>query len=93
MAARHEVAARRARLGLGLSAIHWPSCQLRPSPVSRETKRVDSKCYLIISQHGDPAHHTVMMLSSLALSFSAPAKDAVHPERAAQIAHLSLIHI
>ena len=30
----------------------------------------------------------MMMLSSLALSFSAPAKDAVHPERAAQIAHL-----
>ena len=30
----------------------------------------------------------MMMLSSLALSFSTPAKDAVHPERAAQIAHL-----
>ena len=30
-----------------------------------------------------------MLLSSLALSFSAPAEDAVHPERAAQIAHLS----
>ena len=29
-----------------------------------------------------------MMISSFALAFSAPAKDAVHPERAAQIAHL-----